>query len=417
MVDPKNSIALADATPEQLRTIVQNLLHENQQMQEQLAVLKRVLYGRRRESSQNLPDGQTNLFNEHVLTQEEQAAVAKASGEDEPIKKRPKKVVHRKSMDLSQLPQNTRDYTLDTEDQICPGCGKMMADIGRTAVRKEVDFVPVKLLATTVYQHTYVCTNEQCLQDHGKVITKKADVPKPVISHSMASNAAVTESILTKFIYKVPDYRQEKLWHNRGADFTRQALSGWHIKVSEEYLRPLYNLMHQELLAQDIIHADETPYRVLAIKKAKTYYWVYTSGKFAEHQIILYDHGDTRGYGEAVTGGDTGLAPIGRQYCNEMFHLEQGWRGLPATERLAQRKEHLQPQMDAFFKWLFELGDSYLPKSKLGRAVEYALGHEVGLRAVLKDGRLELSNNRAERAVKELVMGRVCSSHRANAAP
>lgn len=447
MVEPKNSIALADATPEQLRTIVQNLLHENQQMQEQLAVLKRVLYGRRRESSQNLPDGQTNLFNEHVLTQEEQAAVAKASGEDEPVKKRPKKVVHRKSMDLSQLPQNTRDYTLDTEDQICPGCGKMMADIGRTAVRKEVDFVPVKLLATTVYQHTYVCTNEQCLQDHGKVITKKADVPKPVISHSMASNAVVTESILTKFIYKVPDYRQEKLWHNRGADFTRQALSGWHIKVAEEYLRPLYNLMHQELLAQDIIHADETPYRVLAIKKAKTYYWVYTSGKFAEYQIILYDHGDTRGYGEAerflkgytkylqtdgyavyprlpdltnvycwahvrrkfdeaVTGGDTGLAPIGRQYCNEMFHLEQGWRGLPATERLAQRKEHLQPQMDAFFKWLFELGDSYLPKSKLGRAVEYALGHEVGLRAVLQDGRLELSNNRAERAVKELVMGR-----------
>ncbi|QEU47362.1 transposase [Schleiferilactobacillus harbinensis] len=299
MVDPKNSIALADATPEQLRTIVQNLLHENQQMQEQLAVLKRVLYGRRRESSQNLPDGQTNLFNEHVLTQEEQAAVAKASGEDEPVKKRPKKVVHRKSMDLSQLPQNTRDYTLDTEDQICPGCGKMMADIGRTAVRKEVDFVPVKLLATTVYQHTYVCTNEQCLQDHGKVITKKADVPKPVISHSMASNAVVTESILTKFIYKVPDYRQEKLWHNRGADFTRQALSGWPIKAAEEYLRPLYNLMHQELLAQDIIHADETPYRVLAIKKAKTYYWVYTSGKFAEHQIILYDHGDTRGYGEA----------------------------------------------------------------------------------------------------------------------
>ncbi|MBO3093208.1 transposase, partial [Schleiferilactobacillus harbinensis] len=105
-------------------TIVQNLLHENQQMQEQLAVLKRVLYGRRRESSQNLPDGQTSLFNEHVLTQEEQAAVAKASGEDEPVKKRPKKVVHRKSMDLSQLPQNTRDYTLDTEDQICPGCGK-----------------------------------------------------------------------------------------------------------------------------------------------------------------------------------------------------------------------------------------------------------------------------------------------------
>jgi hypothetical protein len=188
--------------------------------------------------------------------------------------------------------------------------------------------------------------------------------------------------------FKVPDYRQEKLWHNRGADFTRQALSGWHIKVAEEYLRPLYNLMHQELLAQDIIHADETPYRVLAIKKAKTYYWVDTSGKFAEHQIILYDHGDTRGYGEAerflkgytkylqtdgyavyprlpdltnvycwahvrrkfdeaVTGGDTGLAPIGRQYCNEMFHLEQEWRGLPATERLAQRKEHLQPQMDA----------------------------------------------------------------------
>lgn len=93
---------------------------------------------------------------------------------------------------------------------------------------------------------------------------------------------------MAKFAYKIPDNRQESLWHSRGVDFTRQSIANWHIKASEGYLESLYKLMHRDLLAQDVIHADETPYRVLDLKKAQTYYWVYTSSKHSAHQIVMY---------------------------------------------------------------------------------------------------------------------------------
>ena len=77
MVDTKDAVRLVDASPEQLRTALQNSINENQDLREQIAVLKRMLFGRRRESSDNLPDGQTNLFNEHIITGEEQSIIDK----------------------------------------------------------------------------------------------------------------------------------------------------------------------------------------------------------------------------------------------------------------------------------------------------------------------------------------------------
>jgi len=47
-----------------------------------------------------------------------------------------------------------------------------------------------------------------------------------------------------------------------------------------------------------------------------------------------------------------------------------------------------------------------LPKSLLGKAVQYACGQQKYLMNVYLDGRLELSNNRAERSIKPFVMGR-----------
>ncbi|XUD47886.1 hypothetical protein IGJ74_000825 [Enterococcus sp. AZ009] len=64
----------------------------------------------------------------------------------------------------------------------------------------------------------------------------------------------------------------------------------------------------------------------------------------------------------------------------------------------------LQPVMTEFFNWCESFAS--LPKSQLGKAVRYAVKHKEGLQLVLFDGRLELSNNRAERAIKELVIGR-----------
>jgi len=68
------------------------------------------------------------------------------------------------------------------------------------------------------------------------------------------------------------------------------------------------------------------------------------------------------------------------------------------------RLEKSKPVADAFFAWIATLGA--LPQSLLGKAVGYAQSQREYLMNVFLDGRLELSNNRAERSVKTFVMGR-----------
>jgi AraC-like DNA-binding protein len=71
------------------------------------------------------------------------------------------------------------------------------------------------------------------------------------------------------------------------------------------------------------------------------------------------------------------------------------------------RMERSKPEMDAFFTWATErAAKDALPKTLLGEAVRYALNQRPWLERVLLDGRLELSNNRAERSIKPFVIGR-----------
>jgi hypothetical protein len=93
-----------------------------------------------------------------------------------------------------------------------------------------------------------------------------------------------------------------------------------------------------------------------------------------------------------------------------LFALEQEYAKLSpdgnfSARRLA-RAERSKPVMDAFFSWAKVLEPSVFPKSLLGVAIQYALNQRQWLERVLLDGRLELSNNRAERSIKPFVIGR-----------
>ena len=93
-------------------------------------------------------------------------------------------------------------------------------------------------------------------------------------------------------------------------------------------------------------------------------------------------------------------------YCNRMFYLERTWENLSKQERYQLRQEKLKPLMQEFFNWCEKNKTTVLPGSKLGKAINYTLKHQETFEHILLDGNLELSNNKAERAVKSLVMGR-----------
>ncbi|HEV5497881.1 TPA: transposase [Streptococcus pneumoniae] len=118
----------------------------------------------------------------------------------------------------------------------------------------------------------------------------KAPIPKAPLAHSFGSASIIAHTIHQKFNLKVPNYRQEEDWTKMGLPITRKEISNWHIKTSQYYLEPLYNLLRERLLTQPLLHADETSYRVLESDSQLTYYWTFLSGKAEKQGITLYHH-------------------------------------------------------------------------------------------------------------------------------
>ena len=99
-------------------------------------------------------------------------------------------------------------------------------------------------------------------------------------------------------------------------------------------------------------------------------------------------------------------AAMGECYCSQLFKLEQEFAELTPEERYEKRLEQEKPVLDALLSWANEMQAKTAPKSALGKAIYYLLEQWSYLTRYLEDGRLELSNNRAERSIKPFVMGR-----------
>ena len=101
--------------------------------------------------------------------------------------------------------------------------------------------------------------------------------------------------------------------------------------------------------------------------------------------------------------GKNGKVKQAIDYCNQIFKIEQELQELSPGERYEQRQLQVKPVIEAFYDFL----GSFIPmKGKLQTAVHYVLNQKQELMTFLKGGRLEASNNPAERAIKTVVIGR-----------
>jgi hypothetical protein len=91
-------------------------------------------------------------------------------------------------------------------------------------------------------------------------------------------------------------------------------------------------------------------------------------------------------------------------YIGELFKIEEKIKDISPAGRHDYRKEHAQPVVDRYFAWLKSIQAECM--GSLGKAVNYSLNHETGLRVYLLDGRLDISNNLAENAIRPFCVGR-----------
>ena len=330
------------------------------------------------------------------------------------------------------------------EKCFCPECCARLVQVANPKIREEVKFVPAKLRLLEHHQAVY-----KCPEYHLKI--SKAPMPRSLISHSKTESPSIVAHVAAmKYVYKVSCYRQEAMWKLKGLPLTRQQMSKRLIDVFNNQLSPLFDLLLKELKRQRFLHVDETSYNTLASEKANTYYWVVTSGKFEEKNIAAFTHSDGRSSetakkllsdfnGYVQTDGYAGynfldrtrhlgcLAHVRRYFVDslknssykasksfsgeivkdidEVFELERKLSTkFNDDERLNYRRRKLIPVVKRVFSKISSVTTS--AKSALGRAKNYALGQEKNILNIFEKGYFELSNNSAERAVKESVMGR-----------
>jgi len=96
----------------------------------------------------------------------------------------------------------------------------------------------------------------------------------------------------------------------------------------------------------------------------------------------------------------------GEAFCNALFEIERTETKMSASERYDLRQKESKPLTEEFFAWAAQQTGKSLPQSLLGKALTYAQNQKKYLLTFLEDGRLELSNNRAERLIRPFVIGR-----------
>lgn len=430
-------------TNKQLMQTTQLQAEQIQLLTEQVAYLTAKLFGKSKETIDPSISGQLSLFD----GQKQTTSVAVEKKEpDTIVKSHKRKKIGRKQAILAELPAEEVHHRLEGEACQCPNCEQPLKEIGASSVKEEVVFIPARLHKNVHVQHAYKC--ESCSLEKDKDLIIKAPVPKQPIGNSFGSASVIAETIHQKYELKVPGYRQEKGWAKLNLPISRSNIADWHIKITDYYLADFYQFLKHHLIQQDVLHCDETSYRVIESETAKTYYWVAQSSKHHNQQVVLYHHHQSRGgqvikdYLKGYKGyvhcdmwsaypqlpnatlvgcfahvrrkfydaipqqkmKETPFSVLAVDKIDALFQLEQEWADLSIPDRLEKRQKVLKPALEEFFEWIGTI--DALPKSILGKAIEYALKYKQHFMTILEDGRLELSNNRAERAIKTLVMGR-----------
>jgi len=421
----------------------QSILKKDQRIQNlehQLHLFRTAKFGRK--SEKFIPESQGDLFDE---AEEEIKDSENDSAEETITYTRKKNKTGRKALSKS-LPYIENIHDLTTEEKQC-ACGCELSHI-IDEISEKLDILPQVTFRVVNIRKKYAC--KSCEQT-----IKTAAMPKSVIEKSIATPGLLAAIIDSKFNRHLPLYRQEQIFSDMGSPITRGTMGKWLIKISE-HLSPLIKLMHDKILNHPVAFADETPLKVLkdenGKKRSKSYIWLFIGGDPNKRCFIYqyqptrrdkvaadffdgfqgYIHADCysayvniekqkniwhaacnaharRKFTEVITPKNKkGIAHQILTLYSKLYTIEKELKEKQAS--VDEVYNTRQTKSKALLLKLKDLLDDailkVLPKSPLGKAIRYTIKHWPALIRYLDDGRLEIDNNRSERAIKPFVIGR-----------
>lgn len=416
--------------------IIDQLMKKIESLEHQVSALRRNRFGQRSERAKT------------------SSSSSSSSKEDDPSSKTCANQNHPGRNSLpNHLERMPIEHDLKAEDKICEICQSLLTQI-KDITTEQLDLITSQIIVKQHVRKRYACR-------HCHSTIKVAEMPCQPIDKGLASAELLAHLIVDKYDYYLPCYRLERWFAREGVTLSRSTMWGWFLKCYH-LLRPLVDFMHQqEIVTGDHVFSDDTTMPTLDPGAGKTKtgrMWVYTKKATKNHKgVTVYQYTpsregkypveflkDFKGYVQAdAYSGFNGLfvkdeegqlirkelgcwAHVRRKFfeiakaypnslaqemidiINQLYAIEQEatLANLCDAARRGLRKKKSKPILKKVYKWLKYHQPKVVPKSPLGQAIAYALNNWRALGTFLADGKLEIDNNRSERKIKPIVIGR-----------
>lgn len=334
----------------------------------------------------------------------------------------------------------------------CAACGGELRQVGED-VTEILDYVPGRFEVIRHVRPAFSCRRCETMT--------QAPMPWLPIERGRPGPGLLAHVLVGKYSDHLPLYRQSEIFARDGVELDRATLAFWVGKVAA-LVAPLVEAIGRHVMSAEKLHADDTPVPVLAPGLGKTRtgrLWVYLRDERphagADPPAVLYRYTpDRKGVhprahlarfrGFLQADGYSGFAPLyearhgkpplaaevacwahvrrkffdfhqttgsplareALERIGQLFAVEREIDGQPPDERQAVRQAKARPLLDALAAFLDAALTKISGKSDLAGAIRYARSRWQALGRYLDDGRLDISNNAAERAIRPLVLGR-----------
>ena len=416
------------------------LKEKHAELAETLALLRRYVFGQRRERFIDAP-GQGHLFDIPEIIDEPEPAAPTLPDDAAAQPSTPARTSRRTRVD--HLPHIRIPHDLPECEKTCSCCGGPKTLIGQDESR-ELDFIPARLEVKVHVLPKYACP--KCRDG----VASPPVPPKPVPG-GIAGAGLVSFVIVSKFADHLPLYRLEDILTRHGVFLSRSTLCDW-VRNSAFVLQSLAEFQKALVLQSPVLWTDDTPVTVLGGKQPGSStgrFWVYIGDE--EHPYSVYDFTMSRardgpaaflkdyrgflqadaygGYDGIFLGSDGGIVEVAcwaharrkffdarsnapreanqiLEWIRQLYDIEDRARDLACLERQVLRQLESVPILDRIEGYLDELSRRSLPKSALGKAVTYARNQWEALRRYVGDGQLTIDNNVSERTLRIQAIGR-----------
>jgi len=277
-----------------------------------------------------------------------------------------------------------------------------------------------------------------------------APLPTLPVPSSNAGPSLLAHIVVSKYMDHLPLYRQSQiLKREQGVHLAESTLNDW-FSATCRLLEPLYDVLQRKVQQSHYLQADETPIPVQTQDKPgathKGYLWVYHS---PPDKMVVFDYSKSRSREEPgeflqsfqgalqcdgyqaydaydKTAGITLLAcwaharrkfeqsldndKLRSEYAMEkirqLYLIEREAEEMDADQRKALRQDKSVPVLQELKTWMMNQLNDVLPKSPIGKAIQYTLGLWDRLERYTQDGTWLIDNNRIENSIRPVALGR-----------